>query len=216
MFKRRYGVVLSMALLGLMSFAAVAHGEGNWHVETKNVTSAKSFGGEGEGHVTFLLPPSGTEILCEKFIIDSGLLLEGGKSSGTFLLSKCILLEKKVVIKCPFAEPIVAKFKGELFLHNFKTYDLIAPAEGKVLFPITFAEGTACTLEGAEWPITGSMVLEDSAFATEQITHLVRPVAAGLFPEDTLKFGGQAAALDGSAIFSLSGAETGKKWSGLG
>jgi hypothetical protein len=221
-----------MAALGLMAVtAAGAQAKGDWRVN--GVTTTGTIGVLGvvdPGSDFTLLSSFGASntpiaILCKTLTTDDGLLFVGGGSLATLLFTACETFLKsppELSKPCKPAEPIVAKVKDLLILHNGKTYDLFSPDEGTTFATIKLGEECAA---GENVPVTGSLVAQclwnNGGVTTigcehEEVSHLIEQAPAALFPSDTLSFGTHAASLDGAANLHLGAPNVNALWSGLG
>ncbi len=213
-----------IAALSLMAFAGSAQAKGTWKSGGATITSG-TIVSEEDSKEFVLLSKSGTtaiEILCETLTLSEGKLEAEGKGSGELKFSKnCRFLAKGVVqASCKPVEPIVAKVKLLLFKHlaDGKTYALASPLDGTLKFT-TLKLGAECAF-GENIEVSGHVVLEDCAgiFSTEAAKHLIQQSASTtLFTAagftNALKYGANAATLDGSTWLKLS---TGANWSGVG
>lgn len=176
-------------------------------------------------HLITVLPVLG-KVLCKEFHVTvggSGSISLTPSVNATFQIQYlgCDTYDPKenLISACKPKEPIKVGGKGHLILHNARNYFLFEPeAEGKAFTTIEFGELCALAETGK---ITGSLVaeclnteLEATDCATEAVHHLIQPAPAALFPSDTLKFGASAATFEGITDTWLSGANTGKNWSG--
>jgi hypothetical protein len=223
-----------IAVLGLMGITAVgAQAKGDWRIEGANTATTAEFTSEKDGtkDFTILTGTGGTEIevLCQELTTDDGLLLaptktESGKGLVTLLFKGCkTFLNGSLSEACKPIEPIVAKLKFLLVLHNKTTYLLLEPDVGTTFAAIKFEAG--CALP--EIVITGSLAYEDGnePFENESVKRLMLGVPAPLFggqteggttlPNARLLFGVNSVKLEGSIWWKLAGANLGKKWSGL-
>lgn len=162
-----------------------------------------------------------TTFSCEKLSADSGLLEAEGKSSGTLLFSGCkTILNGTVAPECePFVGSekgaVVSKaLKGQLVLHEGVTLDQIKAVTGETL--ATVVMGAACPI-GTSSAIIGTFFAKDSngKFETEEEAHLleVGPLTELFANSKTAEHKATAA---GTVKLSLSGANLGMWWSGLG
>jgi hypothetical protein len=208
-----------IAIIGLTSLAPTsAQALPNWMIPvTEDIGAGSTVEVEAKVEKALsLLTTIGTEtpvqISCEKLTLDKGLLEGEGKSSATLLLSACTtLLNGKTDTKCKPAEPIAAKVKDLLVLHEGVAYDRFEPAEaGKPFTTLVFGE--EC-LVGEKVPITGTFYAKDSNGKLEvaEKTHVFEEG-----PLTKLSFGIRAATIDGSASASLAGVHAGELWRGLG
>ena len=217
-----------LAVCGLMAFVA-AGAQAEWLVNgvklTKNETVSVSAHTTGK----LIVAAKNLEIQCPT-VESGGLELKGesAEAKGSVKFSGCKTFspvgsgtENK---NCnPIEQPIVAGGVANVILHNAKNYVLFAPAAGSTKFTtIKFSELCALT-ETSD--VTGTLVAEcgelngSSVFVGEdcnvtRINHLIQPAPAALFEADKLKFGANAATLQGIAKVSLSGANAGKTWAG--
>jgi|SRR6478609_6945079 len=217
------GLIVLVTAVGFLSIAAsAAQAEGNWRIEGGSISATKKVATTSTGDVTIEIPEGGSvfSVLCKEFAIDEFSLLVKGFVSGQMLLTKCELFSSGKKIGC-IVEVVTPKFKGELFLHEERSFVLILPETGTALFTLKFTPKEECPVET---PITGSMVLQDvtsggSSWSPELVEHEVKFASAKLFPKDVLKYGtgGPTVGFIGPTLhFSLTGADAGKKWSGLG
>jgi hypothetical protein len=169
-----------------------------------------------------LVPAKSLGIDCKLLHSDDGLLNPAsglGEVLGTLLFSECSTLQPvgTTVAKCKPKEPIEAKGKGNLILHNGETYLLLEPEEGNFT-RIDFSE--ECALPDTN--ISGSLVLEGldkelkkgvDLLLNEEAIHLVQEAPASLFagqteggktlPKDGLLYGVSPATIDGVAKAQL-------------
>ncbi len=161
-----------------------------------------------------LLSKSGAtpiQISCEKLVLDKGLLEAEGKSSGTVLASSCqFLANGKVIAVCKPAEPITAKVKGQLLLHEGVAYDRFEPVEGKTFTTVKL--GPECAF-GEEVEVSGVFYAKDNSGKLEAQEEAHTLVEGSL---TALKYGGNAATIDGSVSLSLKGEHLNARWNGLG
>ena len=121
------------------------------------------------------------------------------------------------------AGSILAGGRAYIILHtDGKNYVLLEGLKGG---PFTTVEyGALCSLEGP-FKVTGSIVAECGKLEPagtfvqvdckiHQVKQLLRQAPQALFPNDVLKFGINAALLDGIAAVELNGAHAGQAWSG--
>ena len=134
---------------------------------------------------------------CETFALSSGALQ-----------SKCT----------PENQPITVGGRALVILHNSKNYVLFEPGLGQPFTTIEFPETCALTETSN---VTGSLVAECgtlsfAAFkgedcAVKRKEHLLRAAPASLFEADKLKFGANAATLEGIGAVELL---TEEEWAG--
>lgn len=215
-----------IAALGLMAFiAAPAQAKGHWFVLKEKVEvllkETMEFTATKDVMPTLLFIALGVEVLCQQFTVEDGLLFPEGGSLAVIFFNECDVLTTVGLKAVPCTvDPVTAKIKDLLILHEKKTYDLIeADKPGEPIAVIKFL-GKECALP-AEVKITGSLVIQDCNasnhdLAIHAIEHLVEEAPEKLFPSDGLFFGEQALRLDGSAWVSLIGKHKGLLWGGLG
>lgn len=214
----RLGVAaLVVTLLGSLALAGVAAAEGSWRVKFENITSSKSLVTASASDVSISIPEGSNTfvVLCEEFAIDEGLLLVEGASSGVLLFGKCLLYVSGKPSSCQ-ALQVKAPFKGHLFLHGGKSYELIGPSSGTKFFTLKFAN--EC-LEDV--PISGCIVLADvtafeESLEVELVEHLLKSASPALFPEDGLRAGTKKIGFEGTIRLKLGGSDIGRQWSGWG
>jgi hypothetical protein len=231
-----------MAALGLLAFAASAQAEagGKWlYLLTPGgvvdeIPSGTEVEAEAETDFTLLTTVGGTavKILCQKFKASEAKLESEGKSLGKLEFTTCeTFLNGTLTASCKPAEPITATVKDLLVLHNSVTYDVFEPdTTGKSAEEIAeerfvqIALGATCTI-GNKFNVKGLLPIKEcspNTLETHLVTHLIEEVQS-LFagqteggktlPSYKLKFGANAATLDGSANLRLLGAGfTGKEW----
>lgn len=214
-------VGLLSALAILPAFAGAAWAEGNWRIEGANITGSKKVAVTSSGHTTIEAPQGKTLIvmLCKEFALNEFSLLASGASSGQISITKCEVTTEGKKNGCS-AEVISPKLIGKLFLHEKKSFVLLQPEVSTKIFNVKFSG--VCVLE--EMVIAGSVVLEDftlgeNSLSTELVEHQVRVASTKLFPSDLLRVGetGPTVGFAGPTLgLSLTGADAGKKWSGLG
>lgn len=227
-------LVCLIAAAGLMAVTATgAQAKGDWRIEGVNTASTVEFTVEKDGTRDFkLLSTTGAvdvEILCQGIAVDDGLLFpptktESGNALAVFLFSQCkTFIAGSESPPCKPAEPFVFKVKGLLIKHGKVSYILFEPDENGVFGTPTFGE--ECMLISAG--VTGRFVVEDAngPLEGEEVKHLLLPAPPALFtgqneggvvlPNAVMFFGIHPAAIDLSIWFKLSGANAGKKWSGL-
>jgi hypothetical protein len=218
------GKLIGFLVLAVMGTPSLARAEllPNWMVNpTREVGSGLvvEFTPELEKSPVLLTEVGGqkVEVSCEKLTTKDGLLGVEGKSSATLEFGSCqTKIGGTLSAVCKPAEPIVAKVKGAIALHEGVAYERLEPAEGTSFTHIHFSE--LCTLEvneGGGVPVTGSAYLKDAngQLETEAISHLAEEAQVGL---GGLSFGVHPATMDGSANVSLLGTHKGLTWSGLG
>ena len=207
--------VLSASLL-LAAAAAPVQAEGNWMMNgSKGLVSTVNWI-QKEGSFFFLVPALNVKLVFSKFVLKSGLLTGEGQGTAEFWFTegKVYSISTLEELPCTVGD-LLFKVKSNLFLHEGETYNVLTPASGGAL-TITTYYGDECILS-EENAVTGAMVLEDpNGLENEIVEHLVKQVAAGLFPTLEMRFGPQKMSLDGSLWLNLSGAHSGMKWSGVG
>jgi hypothetical protein len=163
----------------------------------------------------------GTKVVisCEKLAAEKGLLDAEGKSSGTLSLSGCLTKlggSGTPTIPCEphfGAEKGVIKskaLKGQLVLHESASLLRLEPQAGTALALVELGE--ECSI-GTSVDVKGTFYAKESNGELEVLkeAHLFE---AG--PLTSVTALGQAATIDGSAKLSLSGAHSGRWWSGSG
>jgi len=220
---RAFGLCL-VAALGLMAFMA-AGAQATWLVKGATLAAKADKPAEISNHSALgklLVPAKNLTLDCTTLASDDGLLNPAsglGEVLGTLLFTGCSTLQPEgtTLAKCKPKEPIEAKGKGNLILHNADTYLLIEPevAGGnftRIDFPVE------CALPDTN--ITGSLVLEclgpnlekgKELCLKEEVTHLAQQAPTALFPSDGLFYGVSPATIDGVAKAKLTSGET---WAG--
>jgi len=224
--KHRLGLIglCVTAALVLTAFAAAsAQAKPEWMVNNTNVTSElkvelgieiEPLGASKEIHVVLLSTALGTPIaiLCSVAEAKNEVLLAGGVGDGEISFKTCqTSLNGVSSPPCKPAEPIVAKGRLLISLHEGKAYTLAEPASGSTKFT-TINLGEECSV-GEEFDVTGQLWLEDctkngsgvceNKAETELLVHLVQE---GKVPAEKLGglfFGANKASLDGSANIRL-------------
>jgi hypothetical protein len=241
-----FGICLAVAL-GLMALSAAgvqAQTKG-WLIGGSYITATKTF--DAEVHPLKATAPierhlvlSGealktkVEILCEKLVVDDGLLFgeasnrENTEGLATLLLSTCttILNGDFISIPCKPKEPITSNVLFRAILHNSLTYILFEPdGAGKPFVSIEFT--APCVLAPSQ-DVAGSLVVECLAedlksmeeasgkpdlCLSDLVHHLIReaPTQTLFGAKEGLTFAGKAAKLEGIIDLLLS-TEAGKSW----
>lgn len=198
--------------------ASVASASGEWRINSNTLTergesNVSVSASAGESFV-FSIPWYETELLCKTASLENGLLVTGGASTGTWLLSSCSLTGPPFVVEtCKLIEPLKITAKGTLVLHNTRTYQRFeAEKEGMPLAVVKFKEGTECPLPLSN-EITG--IIAGETKTPEQLKRPVvfSPTIAELL-KTSIEFGGHPATLKGILSLSLTfGGE--KTWTGI-
>jgi hypothetical protein len=213
--------------------ATAAQAKGDWRIEGANITTTKEFTVEKDGNRDFkLLTTTGSvdvEILCQEISVDDGLLYpatktESGTALAQFLFAQCkTFFAGTLSNACQPIEPITFGSLGLLIKHKGTTYLLFEPDTGGIFGTVEFAE--ECPLGSTM--VGGRFVLEDQnePFSNEEVKHLLTQAPPSLFkgqfeegtvlPNAAITFGIHPAQIHLSLWYKLSGAEAGKKWSGL-
>lgn len=228
-----------MAALGLMAFGSVAQAAPpEWTItgvgtlegteEIKGVQTTSQLLKSKAGKVDI-------EIHCNELSTDDGLIFgnktaESGTSLGTILYKGgCITkLAGKETPICKPVEPIEAKVRNLLILHEKQTFILFEPREaGKPFTEIKFGAGE-CSVPTT--PVTGEIIFQCLEPAGTQVDcstlrekQLISPASTTLFSgtnglplSQALNFGVNPATLTGSASLALSGVHEKAGWGGLG
>jgi len=222
-----------MGVLSMMAFSAVAAQAvtPEWKILGNTLVGTRSI--NAHAATQFLLESkvgkTATSLIihCSTFNIDDGLIYgsefsvgKKGTSLGTLLFTDCTTLLNKVLAPvCKPVEPISAKVKNLLILHNSDTYILFEPEEGTTFTNIAFGTGE-CSVPTT--PITGSLVSECLTAAgvhedcdLEKVEHLISTAPAALFESDKLNFGANPATLTGTASLKIIGTDEGCTWSAI-
>ena len=210
--------LLSACLLACLClgayWASAAEAGGEWRIEGKTMAErgeTKSSVGATAGEAfTLSIPWYASELKCNTASFKNGLILTGGTSTATWVLSSCTLVGPPFVSEtCKLVEPVEINTKSSLVLHNTRTYQVFEPE--KAAF-VKFKEGTECPLPLSN-EITGTIPGETKA--AEQTK---RPVVLSSTVSELLgggiKFGGHPATLKG--ILNLAVPAGGEKlWTGI-
>ena len=215
-----------LAAMGLMAFLA-AGAQAAWDLDSnlKEITSSVTVGGNfvagQEG--LLLVKDLNLVIHCKKFKVETGsvlLPLPALIADANLQYEECISLVKGV--SAPECKPEILLVKASLepILHNSEVYILAKPQSGLAFTTVHTNEDT-CALPPLP-TVTGSVVFEcyqgelklDDC-KKEKVTHLIKPAAAALFPSNTLKYGLNAAEIDGEVEVFLTGPDSGKLWNAL-
>ncbi len=214
---------IATAALGIMAATVLAE----WSVEGDTLEDMEvgrmeaGIDASASGELLLLVPGLKLIIHCKKAIGNGGRILRGTEIHGTLSISECTTLQnEKTSTGCKPTEPIAAKGKGLLILHEGKTF-ILFEHEGSSFTTIKFNEFT-CGLPAAN-NVSGSFVAEcsePSLCETESVTHAITPASSALFSGDKVLFGLSQATLDGTVSLKLNGEvveeDASKKWSGKG
>jgi hypothetical protein len=223
--RHRRSAFLLIFLGALSSIALMAGGaQANWKVGGAELKANETIAGSAHTEGNLLVPAQKLEVLCKKKEIHGELLASAFGLHASLLISICVTFQSgKESVGCKPIEPIVAKVKGKLILHNSLSYVLFEPATaGGVLTTVEFNPAKCALAEENE--ITGTFVAEciTSALATgaklceaEAATHYFKQAPEALFSSDKMKFGENPMTIDGIDKVTLSGANIGKLWSGI-
>ena len=222
-------------VLGVMAFgttAAQAEPGAFWKVNGTQISSTllPEVKAEIDGPHGILLTKVGlskVEILCTTIGFNTAKLHELGRATGKITFTGCITkLNGTTAAACVPHSPGAANgtittnaLDGLLKLHTLEggaKDDLLEllPESGTVFVTIVLGkaapEKNECAI-GEKFDITGPAFLKDcqNEGLVEKVTHLFEEG-----PLTALKFGANAATIDGSAFASLVGAHVGMKWSG--
>lgn len=213
-----------LASLGLVaSMASGAQAAAEWKINTVKLTGNESIGFTPVTEFLIVVPSKTVVIHCANLSIDEGKILGVEvKMHGNMLINGCItLIAGKTVPQCfPINTPVPMPFKASLLPHNAKTYLLFeAQTAGEPLMRLKF-EG-ACTLP-EEVKITGTFVAEcltaggaAGSCTEELVAHNIRPSNTGLFAPSLFWNLSSATTFEGIIGATLTGANLGKKWSGV-
>jgi len=234
---RKHGLkVLGLCLLGALSMMAFSAAAAQavtpeWKILGTTLVGTRSISASAK--TQFLLESkvgktaTAITIHCSTLKIDDGLIYgsefaagKKGTSLGTLLFTGCTtLLNGALSVVCKPVEPIEAKVKNLLILHNSDTYILFEPHEGTKFTEIGFGTGE-CSVPTT--PITGSVVSECLTAAAvhedcdlEKVEHLISTAPAALFESDKLSFGANPATLTGTASLKIIGTDEGCTWSAI-
>lgn len=219
-----------LAVLGLMAFMA-GGAQANWLAELeagkelKALTTNETVAASAHTVGKLAVAAKKIEFRCTT-LASSGLKLVAssvtaeGKVSFTGCKAFSPIGSETEQKNCKPVEPIVAGGKALVVLHETKNFVLFEPeTTGGVFTTVEVPELCALTETSK---VTGSLVAECLTFATlaksdckvGEVTHLIQPTPAGLFPADVLKFGASEATLAGVAATKLSGALATRSWAG--
>ena len=166
------------------------------------------------------------EVLCTAVKFADGLLEPAGAASGKLHYEGCItkLNGGAAAGACKPHSPGAAEglietnsLKAQIQLHEVSPGSKVAlvelvPATGEIFVALKMGKetGSECSI-GSEFKVTGAFFAQDAngAFEVEAQTHLFEASTA----LGGLKFGGNAATVDGSVLVDLPGLDL---WSGLG
>lgn len=212
---------ISACLLACISFAAAAatpaQAEGTWLIEGEKVFSADLEGKQDSELYAFLLPTLNFQLVFEEFTFEEGELLENGEMLMKFSFKKGQVynISPKSLLPCKVGN-LIFYVRGSLFLHEGETYLSLKPASGSMLTLTTYS-GEECPL-GKTNPVTGTPVMEEpgGGLDKEALSHLLLPASVKLFKGAAMTFGTHPMTLDGSFTLSLTGSDSGRKWSGIG
>jgi hypothetical protein len=215
------GVVFVLGLVMLDASVADATPP-EWKLKGSTLEKEVEVSGSLNELATFTIVPISTVIQCSTLTFDKFMLQKGGLLDGTMLLSSCLMfISGKATPVCNPVNPIEAKLKGRLILHEKTTYILFEPLEEEenAAFVIYFPEKCSLGALGFPWGLGRSFVVECSACESEKATHTwsVSSGLESLFPKDTLKLEGSGEThFKFSANVDLSGFNKGLGWSGIG
>lgn len=188
----------------------------NWQIEGVTISESVEVEAESDGEeFGFLIPALNIQLVFKKLTYDKvSLVKSSATTSELFLLTEGSVyrISPKELIKNCTPGGLTFDTKGNLFLHNGKTYKRIEGLSGQPMTLTTYSP--FCPLP-EEVEVVGSIVLEDASgsFSNEAVSHLVRQAPESLFPGQ-LFFGENKMSFDGRWIEKLKGKEAGKKWSG--
>jgi hypothetical protein len=218
-----------LGILGVQILLVALTGIHVTEAHATNVTSPLSvglnvevepLGASKEKHLV-LLTASGAnkvEILCGKVEVTEALLEAGGKSTGGGNIAECsTFINGKAEAGCnPLAQPIKFSGTAEIVKHEGVTY-MKATGTAGVFLTFKFNEET-CVVLTPVVKLTGAAWIKDAGneWEAEKVTHLIEEGKVPAEKLGGLLFGGNKAAVDGSANISFNDAEhKGRKFSGL-
>lgn len=213
---RTAGVCLSLALCFAALNAATA--SANWKVGGAEIKEGAEIPVALTVHLNtkFLIRIPigiGTIVIhCERLLFHAKLAFPRVWRSRWLIDINCRILFGETELPCELEESVEAATKGELFLHEGKTYLRVEPETGGVFMTLNFT-GAECSLP-EEFPISGKVVLEDTSLEKEQVEHVFVPNNKGLFA-DKLKTAGGEVQIEAEMGVKLGEAFEGKAWSGV-
>jgi hypothetical protein len=177
--------------------------EAGWYVCGAKVTSKLAIKAQAtsDTKIELLTTSGGAEvgISCEKVEITSAELEAGGKANGTAKVTGCsTFLNGKLSELCKPIEPIEMSGTAEIVKHEGTTYIKATGASG-VFTTLTFVDSEECSLP-EEVSLTGTIWIEDceAQLETEALVHLLQEGKAPAEALGGVKFGKNAATIDGS------------------
>lgn len=221
---RAFGLCL-LAALGLMAFSASAQAEPvpAWMVEGHNIAGEVGIQTEGlEGNHGQLLATIGAtpiEILCTNMEFEEGVLKPEGKSLGFIKFTGCQFKANgahQSVCDPTGGEILTNRLKDQIVLHPavsaVEGYDELVPETGETFVVIHTSE--ECSFGEGEIPVTGKFFIEDclEEGRVEKVSHLIEEFTP---LTELFILGNVRSTIDGSSNVHLTGANTGKTWSGL-
>jgi hypothetical protein len=195
----------------------------DWNVEGTTVTNDLT----AQLQVTELVEELGTlstkvgltkvEVICAEAKLVEGRLLGAGKATGRLHLAGCAtMLNGNTANACTPRSPeateglietnpleaLIASHEGSLEVIE------VAPQEGSVIVPLVLGSGE-CAI-GKNVDVSGQVFLADAdeEAEIEKVSHSFEEGPLG-----SLKFGANAATVDGVAVLALAGEHEGMKWS---
>ncbi|HXS32803.1 MAG TPA: hypothetical protein VN758_03390 [Solirubrobacterales bacterium] len=209
------GICLAIAL-SLAAFSSPS-AQANWKVGGAEVKEGTEVPLALTVHLNpkllFRVPGIGIVIHCDRLLFHSKISFPRVWRSKWLIDINCRILSGEKEVPCKMAEPVEASTKGELFLHEGKTYLRVEPETAGAPFMTMKFSGEECVLP-KEVVVKGKLVLEDPSLETEQVEHVFTPNNKGLFA-DKLLFGASEAKFEGEMGVTLGEGFEGKKWSGV-
>jgi hypothetical protein len=224
-----------MAALGIMAFAASAQAEpgAHWNVNGTAITAESTVAvsatlENGTGSLLTQVGLNAVKVLCTALEFEGAVLKAEGGSLGRIKLTGCKMflngtLAEKCAPKSEGAETgtILTKLlKGLIVLHKgvsaTEGYNRIEPEGGPDESFVNVLLGASCAI-GSEMPFFGKIALKDcnNEGRVEKVTHLAEEFKPLTDLRVFTPLTGTPATIDGSANVSLSGANTGKTFSGI-
>jgi hypothetical protein len=196
--------------------------QANWLVEGVELKANETASVSTHTETKLAVPAKNIEFRCTTVASEGlKLLASSANAEGKIKFTGCTAFQIStgtVQKNCKPIEPIVAGMQVLSILHNSRVYWLWHGFKGVPITTIEVSE--LCALMETS-TVTGSLVTEclTSALASascslSEITHLVQPAPAPLFPSDVIHVGLSDATLGGVDAVKLSGANAGKNWAG--